>query len=300
MSNTDEKYLSLLDLVLLYGEDRETRSGHTLSLFSPQNIEWDVRMGFPILSAREISFKNIAHELLWFMGSIPPWYTSTNIKYLVDNNVNIWNADAFRNFTNKYPANNLTQKEYILMISHHEDELPEGDLGNIYGKFWGKQLGNVIHQIQNNRNSRRLVVASWEEDHTLPVPKKSALPPCHYSFQFFVDHLGRLSLKWTQRSVDVMLGLPYNIASYATLLHIVGHLTGYKPYRLIFSGGDVHVYKDHVEKAKELLKRTAASSSKPMLEIVGNPLNHKSVVIENLHLTNYNPHPKMEIPLLVG
>ena len=227
MNKLDEQYRGLLGEVLYNGIKKNDRTGTgTFSKFGLQ-IRHQMSDGFPILTTKKIAFKTLVTELKWFLRG------DTNIKYLQDNNCKIWDGD--------YKKSGRT----------------DGDLGPIYGKQWRDwdgidQIKNLITDIINNPDSRRHVVNSWN----VKDLDKMTLPPCHYSFQCYVAN-GKLSLMWNQRSADLFLGVPFNISSYGLLLEILCKETKLKPGTLIGSFGDLHLYKNHIEQAKEQISRNS-------------------------------------------
>lgn len=254
------QYLDLLDHILSHGEEKEDRTGTgTLSIFGYQ-MRFDLQAGFPVLTTKKLHLRSIIHELLWFIKG------DTNIKYLQDNKVRIWDEWA--------------------------DE--RGDLGPVYGKQWRRwespdgrvfdQLLDVIDQIKSNPNSRRLIVSAWNVS-DLP---SMALMPCHCLFQFYVAN-GKLSCQLYQRSADTFLGVPFNIASYALLTMMVAQVCDLDAGEFIHSFGDVHLYKDHIEQAS--LQLTRDPRNLPAMKI--NPLvdNILDFKIEDFELINYDPHP---------
>ena len=225
MNTLDEQYRGLLATVLYGGIDKSDRTGTgTKSVFGRQ-IRHRMSDGFPILTTKRVPFKTMVTELRWFLKG------RTDIKYLQDNNCHIWDGD--------YEKSGRT----------------DGDLGPIYGKQWrdwdGKdQLKELITNIKENPNSRRLMVSAWNVSEL----DKVVLPPCHYSFQCYVVD-GELSLMWNQRSADLFLGVPFNISSYGLLLLLLCEATGLKPGTLIGSFGDMHLYQDHIAAAKTQITR---------------------------------------------
>ena len=265
------EYLNLLSNIYYKGEDREDRTGTGIrSLFGSQ-IEVDLGNGFPLLTTKRVHFKSIVYELLWMLKG------DTNIKYLNDNGVTIWNEWADDN----------------------------GDLGPIYGYQWrnvGKrflahgidQIGELVDGLKNNPLSRRHVVSSWN-----PVYNKAMkLPPCHALFQVFVSRdLQHMDLKLYQRSCDFFLGGPFNIASYALLLEMLCHVTKRTPRRLIISYGDVHLYKNHLSQAREQMVRKC----KPLPNISLND-DIKDIFkfgYEDIVLSDYSPHSKISAKVSV-
>ncbi len=254
------QYLDLLQRILDEGSAKGDRTGTgTISVFGHQ-MRFDLRAGFPLLTTKKLHLKSIVHELLWFVSG------DTNIQYLQDHGVRIWNEWADAN----------------------------GDLGPVYGRQWRAwqtasgdtvdQLAQVVGQIRSNPDSRRLIVSAWNVG-DLP---RMALPPCHLLFQFYVAD-GRLSCQLYQRSADVFLGVPFNIASYALLTLMVAQVTGLEPGDFVHSFGDVHLYRDHIEQAKLQLARTPRDL--PTLKINPEIKNLFEFRFEDFRLENYDPAP---------
>lgn len=255
-----QQYLSLLDRILKEGEKKEDRTGTgTISVFGHQ-MRFNLEDGFPCLTTKKLHLRSIIHELLWFLKG------DTNVKYLQDNGVRIWNEWA--------------------------DE--DGDLGHIYGYQWRSwpdykgghidQISQIIKDIQTTPDSRRLLVSAWN----VADLENMNLPPCHLLFQFYVAN-GKLSLQLYQRSADVFLGVPFNIASYALLLLMVAQVTGLKPGDFIHTLGDAHIYSNHLEQVNLQLTRTPRELPKMRI----NP-DVKSIFdfkFEDFELTDYNPYP---------
>ena len=264
MNKLDKQYQSLLKDILDTGVEKEDRTGTgTISVFGKQ-IRHDMSEGFPLLTTKKMAVKTMMTELKWFLKG------DTNIKYLVDNNCHIWDGDAYKAFQNAHinPVQ-ITQEEFIEYIKTNDEFTNKwGELGPIYGKQWREwgsryqtnnilkeskktkpgidQLQNLINDLKNNPTSRRLMVSAWNVGELDDV----VLPPCHYGFQCYVSN-GKLSLMWNQRSVDTFLGLPFNIASYGTLLLLLCEETNLKPGELIGNLGDTHLYLNHIKQAKE-------------------------------------------------
>jgi len=258
-----DQYLKLLDHILTDGVKKDDRTGTgTISVFGYQ-MRFDLQKGFPLLTTKKLHLKSIIYELLWFLNG------DTNVKYLNDNKVSIWNEWSDDN----------------------------GDLGPIYGYQWrswptasGKhidQISQVVESLKNNPNSRRHIVSAWNVGE---IPNM-ALPPCHVLFQFYVAD-GKLSCQLYQRSADVFLGVPFNIASYALLTMMMAQVCGYKPGEFIHTFGDTHIYLNHIEQAKLQLTR----EPRPLPKIIINP-NVKSIFdfkFEDFTLEGYNPHPHIK------
>ena len=257
MNSLDLRYQNILQDILLEGKEKGDRTGTgTISIFGKQ-IRHDMSEGFPLLTTKKMAVKTMMTELKWFLKG------DTNIKYLVDNNCHIWDGDAYKAYSHK---DKLTQKEFIQKIkSDWKFARNYGDLGPIYGKQWrnwdGKdQIKELIKNIKENPTSRRLMVSAWNVGELEDV----VLPPCHYGFQCYVND-GKLSLMWNQRSVDTFLGLPFNIASYGTLLLLLCQETNLEPGELIGNLGDTHLYKNHIEQAEE--QRLRSSFKLPTIKL---------------------------------
>jgi thymidylate synthase len=268
-----KQYLDLLHKVLDEGVKKTDRTGTgTISYFGPQ-LRFNLSEGFPLLTTKKLHLKSIIYELLWFLKG------DTNIKYLNDNGVKIWNDWA--------------------------DE--KGDLGPVYGAQWRNwnnenvdQVQIVIDQIKNNPDSRRMIVAAWNPS-VLPVSGKSfsenvamgnaALPPCHAWFQFYVAD-GKLSLQMYQRSADIFLGVPFNIASYALLNMMIAQVTGLKPGEFVHTFGDAHIYLNHLEQVDLQLTRTPRKL--PVMTINPEVKDIFSFSFDDFKLEGYDPHPHIK------
>ncbi|MDR9397813.1 thymidylate synthase [Salibacter sp.] len=300
-----EQYHQLLDFLLDKGQYREDRTGvGTYSHFGYQ-MRFDLQEGFPLLTTKKVHLKSIIHELLWFIAG------DTNIRYLVQNGVNIWNEWPFQkwltdnNLDKKLPKYSdewkKAKKEFVEKIKT-DDQFAQkyGELGPVYGKQWRDfngtdQLKWVTEEIKRNPNSRRLIVSAWNAAE-IEEMAKAGLPPCHTMFQFYVRE-GKLSCQLYQRSADTFLGVPFNIASYALLTQMVAQGTGLKPGEFVHTFGDVHLYSNHVEQAKELLSREI----RPLPKMKLNP-EVKSVFdfsIDDFSLENYDPWPAIKAPVAV-
>lgn len=263
-----KQYHDLLRHVLENGVKKEDRTGTgTLSVFGYQ-MRFDLAQGFPLLTTKKLHTKSIIHELLWFLKG------DTNIKYLNDHGVTIWNEWA--------------------------DE--KGELGPVYGSQWRSwptpegghidQIGNLIADIKRNPDSRRLMVSAWN----VPYITKMALPPCHCLFQFYVAG-GKLSCQLYQRSADSFLGVPFNIASYALLTMMVAQVCGLEPGEFIHTFGDLHIYLNHLDQVKELLSREEF----PLPEMHLNPhvTDLFDFKFEDFELVGYQSHPAIKAPVAV-
>ena len=251
----DLDYKDLLEDVLKNGIEKEDRTGTgTLSLFG-KSIRHDMSDGFPILTTKRMPLKTISTELKWFLKG------DTNIKYLLDNNCHIWDGDAYKKYCDVclFDLDDPMHKnDFLDKVQNDPAYMHWGLLGPIYGAQWrswgGKkyidQIADLIENLKNNPNSRRHLVSAWNVEDL----GKMTLPPCHYSFQCYVAD-NKLSLMWNQRSADLFLGVPFNISSYGLLLLLLCEETGYEAGDLIGNFGDIHLYKNHLEQAKEQINR---------------------------------------------
>jgi len=312
MNTLDKTYQALLQDILDNGVKKEDRTGTgTISVFGRQ-IRHKMSDGYPLLTTKKMAFKTMVTELLWFLKG------DTNIKYLVDNGCKIWNGDAYKNYFKNLPKDIdvfeiLTEDKFVEKIKTDEEFAHVwGELGPIYGAQWRKwpssdltgdyidQIENLIHQLKTNPDSRRLMVSAWNVDDL----EQMALPPCHYGFQVYTRPTTReekivnpgkyraISLMWNQRSVDTFLGLPFNIASYGLLLEMIAKEVDMIPDELIGNLGDVHLYSNHVEQAKEQITRKPMTL--PTVEITELDLLEGSVSVE---LKNYIHHDPIKAPL---
>ena len=307
MNKLDEQYRGILAELLYNGREKGDRTGTgTLSKFGMQ-IRHNMKDGFPLLTTKKIAVKTMMTELKWFLKG------DTNIKYLVDNGCNIWNGDAYKKYKEAIAKvglfdHMLDQEEFINKIrTDNEFAARWGELGPIYGKQWKNwveesehidgvsymmyngidQIANLINNLKTNPDSRRLMVNAWNVGEL----SEMTLPPCHYGFQCYVVD-GKLSLMWNQRSVDTFLGLPFNIASYGMLLMLLCEETGYEPGDLIGNLGDVHLYNNHWEQAKEQIDRDGFDLPTIKLSNV-DILNGEF----DYQLVNYQFHPSIKAPL---
>ncbi len=263
-----KKYLDLLEHIVQQGADKSDRTGTgTRSVFGYQ-LRFNLEEGFPIVTTKKVHFKSVVHELLWFLKG------DTNVKYLQDNGVRIWNEWA--------------------------DE--QGDLGPVYGKQWRAwtcedgsvidQISQVVDTIKTNPNSRRIIVNAWNVG-DLP---KMALSPCHCLFQFYVAD-GKLSCQLYQRSADVFLGVPFNIASYALLTMMIAQVCGLGYGDFVHTFGDVHLYSNHFEQAK--LQMSREPKPLPTIKINPNKKDINNFVFEDFELLDYDHHPHIKAPVAV-
>ena len=284
-----KQYLQLAETVLHNGEDRLDRTGvGTRSLFGFQS-RYDLTEGFPLLTTKRVHMKSILHELLWFVSG------STNIRPLVLNNVRIWNEWPYEKYKLNDDYQNETLKEYVDKIAESEEFANKyGDLGPVYGQQWrdfdGKdQLVELITNLKENPFSRRHIISAWNP----ALVEQMALPPCHAFFQFYVSADKKyLSCQLYQRSADIFLGVPFNIASYALLLEMVAHVTGYIAKDFVHTLGDAHIYTNHFKQIETQLARVPRDLPKLRIKRkVDDILNFK---YEDFEIVDYNPHPAIK------
>ncbi len=359
-NNVDKQYLKFLKYILDNGVVKKDRTGTgTISVFD-YTMKFDMSEGFPLLTSKKMFIKGIFHELIWFLRG------DTNIKYLVDNDVHIWDGDAYKNYCKSFEKQSLieqysfdtdpiTMEMFIEKIkTNHEFAKKWGELGPVYGKQWRHwehydeidqhyssetqkieesdilrrkpidQIANLINDLKNNPDSRRLMVSAWNVGEL----DQMVLPPCHYGFQcytseidleerkkLFCDSLGKhisyaedltsdrldelgvvkrkLSLKWTQRSCDVPLGIPYNIASYGLLLHLLCKEVNMIPDQLIFSGGDCHIYLNQVSGVEEQFNNETFKL--PKLELSNSSIDE--LKYEDIKVIGYKSSSTVKFPL---
>ncbi|EUJ19572.1 thymidylate synthase [Listeria aquatica] len=313
-----KQYLDLARFVMENGTEKGDRTGTgTRSAFGYQ-MRFDLAEGFPILTTKRVAFRLVVSELLWFL------HGDTNIRYLLEHNNNIWNEWAFERYVkspdyqgpdmtdfglraNRDPAfNEVYQAEMetfkAKILADEAFAAKYGELGNIYGKQWREwktstgetidQLANVIEMIKTNPNSRRLIVSAWNPE---DVPSM-ALPPCHTLFQFFVAD-GKLSCQLYQRSADIFLGVPFNIASYALLTHLIARETGLEVGEFVHTMGDAHLYNNHFDQVRTQLSREPRPL--PKLVLSEKPASIFDFDVADISLEGYDPHPGIKAPISV-
>ncbi|MBP3041400.1 thymidylate synthase [Bacillaceae bacterium Marseille-Q3522] len=319
MSANESMYLQFCTDVIEHGEVKNDRTGTgTKSIFGYQ-MRFRLEEGFPLLTTKRLSFRLIASELLWFIKG------DTNIKYLLEHNNHIWNEWAFQkwvegadydgpdmtNFGQRVLQDQEFKAEYekemqrfvALILTDEAFAAKYGDLGNVYGKQWRAwktstgetidQLKNVIQMIKNNPDSRRLIVTAWNPE---DVPANMVLPPCHSLFQFYVCN-GKLSCQLYQRSADIFLGVPFNIASYSLLTHLIAKECGLQAGDFIHTIGDGHIYLNHMDQVKLQLQRQPREL--PVLNIKDSFDNVFNCELDDLQLENYHPYPSIKAPIAV-
>lgn len=294
-----KQYLDLCTHILTNGKEKKDRTGTgTISIFGYQ-MRYNLANGFPLVTTKDMSESRlhaIIHELLWFLSG------DTNIKYLVDNGVNIWNPDAHRHYKSKFGLP-FGYKEFVDRIKTEAGFADErGDLGRIYGKQWRSfrgfefevdQIKWVIDEIKRNPDSRRLIVSAWNPTEL----DEMALPPCHVLFQFYVED-GKLSCQLYQRSGDVFLGVPFNIASYALLTMMIADQCDLEYGEFVHTLGDAHIYLNHVDQVREQIKRVPHSLPKMVIsKTVDDIFSYKR---EDFKLVGYSHHPALKGRVSVG
>lgn len=312
-----KQYLALCEHVLNNGTQKGDRTGTgTFSLFGYQ-MRFDLNEGFPLLTTKNTSFRLITSELLWFLKG------DTNIKTLIKDNNSIWDEWAFEQWvtSEEYVGPDMTdfgrravKDEEFKAIYHEEmksfkarvladEDFAEkyADLGPVYGKQWRSwttengaidQIANVIDSIKNNPDSRRHIVTAWNPAEVDDM----ALPPCHALFQFYVSD-GKLSCQLYQRSADIFLGVPFNIASYALLVHLIAHECGLGVGEFIHTLGDAHIYSNHVDQVNEQLAREPKQLPQLKLNIEGKSIF--DLEMADIELEGYDPHPRIKAPIAV-
>lgn len=323
MKQYHDLLLKLLNKRDLHGLRDNRTDTPTTALFC-EAMRWDLSEGFPLITTKKVNFRAVAHELLWFLSG------DTNIKYLLENDVHIWTEWPHKRFNEMF-GEDMDIKEFEKrIVANDYTEVKRlgksqtvrfgdlfGDLGPVYGHQWRRfgehdvgagdehsngeydeykpgfdQITWVQNEIKTKPHSRRLIVSSWNPNDV----GKSALPPCHNYFQFFVEN-GKLSLMWNQRSADFFVGIPFNIASYALLCHMMAKACGLEVGELVWHGVDVHLYENHVDMALEQLSRQEYPL--PTLKINGEFDSVLDIKFENIELIGYQHHPFIKAPVAV-
>lgn len=287
-----KQYLDLCKKILNEGHYKDDRTGTgTYSIFGYQ-VRYNLSDGFPLLTTKKVFLRGIIHELLWFISG------STNIKYLVDNNVHIWDDWAYKAYKNSNEFEGEDMKQFAERIKGLDANDPFvkkwGELGPVYGRQWRNfneegvdQLAILIDQIKNNPNSRRLIISAWNPCEV----DQMALPPCHSFMQFYVID-GKLSCQLYQRSADVFLGVPFNIASYSLFTMMIAQVCGLKAGEFIHTMGDAHIYSNHVEQIK--LQLTREPKKLPTMKINPNVKSIFDFKIDDFTLEDYDPYPAIK------
>ena len=356
-NNVDNQYLDLVNEIIEHGEIKDTRAGKTRSLFGKQ-LRFNLKEGLPMLTTKKMFSKGVIHELLWFIKG------DTNIKYLVDNGVHIWDDDAYRYYRDviaikegfKGVVKDYTKEEFLeevkkgTLLEHPDGVYQFGDLNKVYGYQWTKwgghnQIEEVIETLKKNPDDRRMIISAWNVE---DIPDM-ALPPCHFCCQFYtkkmteeerwnyfeahmleedneegrynlsvsrgenylkgslVAYLDRmnvpsrkLSCMWNQRSCDCGLGIPFNILSYSILTHMIAQCVNMDVDELIFNGGDVHVYENHIEHLKEQTKRNPHLYALPTLKLNTKIKNINNFTYDDIKIEGYKSYSAIKMPLSVG
>ncbi len=304
-----KQYLDLLRDIKQNGVEKSDRTGTgTKSVFGRQ-MRFDLSQGFPLLTTKKMYTRGIIHELLWFLAG------DTNIKYLVDNDVHIWNEWPFRAYLQKTGAKmpepnsdewRAQQKDFVEKIkTDNEFAKKYGELGPVYGRQWRcwkndkglciDQISIAVNQIKNNPDSRRIIVSGWNVN-DIDEMAKSGLPPCHTLFQFYVAN-GKLSCQLYQRSADTFLGVPFNIASYALLTMMMARVCGLEPGDFVHTLGDTHIYLNHFNQVDEQLSRKPRQL--PTMKINPDVKSIFDFAIDDFELENYDPYPTIKAPIAV-
>ena len=308
-----KQYLELLKHIKENGINKDDRTGTGTRSWFGYQMRFDLSGGYPLLTTKKVFYRGIIHELLWFLNG------DTNIKYLVDNDVKIWNEWAFQG----YIKNNDLEKEFPMYSPEWKEKMTEfielikndnnfakqwGDLGPIYGKQWRRwespdgstidQIAVALDMIKNNPDSRRIMVSGWNvaDLQVLISGAVSAPPPCHSLFQFYVAN-GKLSCQLYQRSADVFLGVPFNIASYSLFTLMMAHLSGLEPGEFIHTFGDVHIYNNHIDQVNEQLSRKPRKI--PQIKINPDIKKIEDFKYEDFEIIGYDPHPPIKAPIAV-
>ncbi len=303
--SAEYQYLDLLKDILKNGVDKPVFNNPNVTIRSVfgRQIRFDLAKGFPLLTTKKVFIRGIIHELIWFLRG------SSNIKYLVDNDVHIWDEWVYKNYKGE-----MNQEEFINKIKEDVNFAKKwGELGDVYGVQWRKwpasdgrridQLAWAIQKLKTTPYRRSILVSAWNPEFIYEMAasreKSVALPPCHTLFQFNVAN-GRLSLQLYQRSADMFLGVPFNIASYALLTLIIAQVTGFKPGEFVHTFGDVHIYSNHFAQVKEQLKRKPRPF--PKMKINPKIKDIDDFKFEDFTIIGYNPHPpiKAEVTVVGG
>jgi thymidylate synthase len=292
-----QQYHDLLRRVLAEGVEKEDRTGTgTISVFGHQ-MRFDLRQGFPLLTTKKVHFKSIVHELLWFLAG------DTNIQYLAQNGVRIWDDWPYAKFQKAPEFDGSSMREFAQRVATDAPFAAQwGELGPVYGYQWRSwpgpngtsvdQMKQVLHQLQHQWDSRRIIVSAWNPAYL----DQMALPPCHAFFQFYVAN-GELSCQLYQRSADIFLGVPFNIASYALLVHLVAQATGLRVGEFIHTLGDAHIYRNHLDQVQTQLER----DFRPLPQLALNPEVRDlfAFTYDDVQLTGYDPHPAIAAEVAV-
>jgi thymidylate synthase len=292
-----QQYHDLLRHVLANGVKKEDRTGTgTISVFGYQ-MRFNLQDGFPLVTTKKVHLKSVIHELLWFLKG------ETNIEYLCQNGVRIWDDWPYAAYQKSNAFAGETIREFAAKVAEdHDFAMKWGNLGPVYGYQWRNwptphgehidQIQQIIHQIQNNPDSRRIIVSAWNPGQI----DEMALPPCHAFFQFYVAD-GKLSCQLYQRSADIFLGVPFNIASYALLVMMIAQVTDLELGDFVHTFGDAHIYLNHMEQVEEQLSRDFRPL--PQMKLNPNITNLLDFTYDDFELVGYDPHPTIKAPVAV-
>lgn len=294
-NSIDKSYLELVQRILSQGNRRDTRNGATISKFA-ENISFDLAEGFPLLTTKKVFFNGVIRELLWFIKG------DTDARHLEAHNVTIWSGNTSKEFLEK---NGLPYEEgiggpiYGYQWRNFGQEYTykdkNGQLQTTPGVKYGfDQLQFIIDEIRENPMSRRLFMSSWNPNQL----NQMCLPPCHISYQFYVENGRRLSCMMVQRSADVFLGLPFNIASVALLVHFIANIVGLNPGKIHICIGDAHIYEDHLEPIRVQLSRSGMDYDLPRLVLKRKPRKIEDYEFEDVEIQNYKSHPPVKAKML--
>lgn len=279
-----KQYLEFAKKVLNEGTFKTDRTNTgTISSFGYQ-MRFDLKEGFPLLTTKKVHLKSVIHELLWFISG------DTNIKYLVDNGVRIWNEWPYKDYQKSLDYQGESLLEFAEKIKNDNDFAKKhGNLGPVYGRQWRNfegvdQLQYILDELKNNPDSRRMILSAWNPKEI----KEMALPPCHTLIQFYVND-NKLSLQLYQRSADIFLGVPFNIASYSLMLMMVAKVMGFELGDFVHTIGDAHIYSNHIEQIKLQLSRKPKKL--PIMKINPNVKSLYDFKFEDFKLEEYDPHP---------
>lgn len=309
--HVDEQYLDLLEKIKKEGATKTDRTGTGTKSILGYQMRFNLEDGFPLLTTKKVPIKSIIHELLWFLRG------DSNLKYLALNNVHIWDEWPYKAYLkrNNLPVPEVNSaewsagmKEFVEKIKTDENFANDyGNLGPIYGYQWRSwptpngghvdQIAQVIEQIKKTPDSRRMIVSAWNVA-DIEEMAKAGLPPCHCLFQFYVAD-GKLSCQLYQRSCDTFLGVPFNIASYSLLILIMAQITGLKPGEFVWTGGDVHLYLNHLEQTETQLARRNDIRPLPKMKINSAKTKVEDFTIDDFELIDYNPHDAIKAPIAV-
>lgn len=305
MKHPEYQYLDLLRDILENGvEKKDHNTGNGLTSVFGRQIRFDLSEGFPLLTTKKVYWNGVIHELYWFLSG------QSNIKYLVDNNVHIWDDYPYKIYQKAVGEKEMTQDEFIIQIkADNEFAKKWGELPHIYGEQWRRWPGNnrtidqlawIVDTLKNFPDRKHAVLSVWNPEYLygMALPGKAlSFPLCHIMFHFNVAG-GKLSCLLYQRSADMFLGVPFNIASYAALAQIIAHLTGHEPGEFIHTFGDAHIYHNHIDSVKEQLDREPRPF--PSLSIDSAATSLDTFLPEHMKLEGYDPHPSIKGELTVA